>query len=479
VPSEPIDFTPNQAQGFDELGGAMPQALNVTVDGVGVVRRRPGIQAYASAPAGVIDANGLTSVYESTNGMLFVTGGGLLRNVYQIVAGTAYNRSSGTNQQLTGTERPVVAETDAMIVYADGGVPVRVLLSSPNAQLLGGSPPSGSHVAAMNARILLNDGANPSHVRASGVQLGTLDITGHETWTIPPGGLIQAEARPDAVVALTENAGELYVFGSRSLQAFLPDEASIFAPVVTLDTGASARASIIKQSQLQVMAWLDQERRFVLGDARGVRALSQPIQRELHETGVVSDCYGYRVSLGHLDAFVWTLPTDGRTWVYAGGWSQWCQHVSGAVTAFPVLSHFRRTGGGAENLVGLTSGRLCKLQLGVGDDLGVPITAAVTTGFQDRGTLARKKTWRVRVCLRRGTGSSSGTTAGLLQYRDDLGPWSDGLPIGVGSPGDSNPVVELSGVGWPYRKRQWRFEFSHSADFALASVVEDFEVCGT
>jgi hypothetical protein len=248
---------------------------------------------------------------------------------------------------------------------------------------------------------------------------------------------------------------------------------------VTLDTGTSARASVIKNNQLQLVAWLDQERRFVMGDARGVQSISGPIQRELHEAPTVSDCYGYRVSLGHVDAMVWTMPTDARTWVYAGGWSQWCQHVSGAVTAFPVLSHFRRTGGSAENLVGLLDGRLCKLQLGVGDDLGVPITAAVTTGFQDRGTLARKKTWRVRVCLRRGTGSSSGTTAGLLMYRDDLGPWSDGIPIGVGSPGDSNPVVELFGVGWPYRKRQWRFEFSHSADFSLASVVEDYEVCGT
>lgn len=477
--TERVDFTPNQAQGFDELGGAMPQALNVTVDGAGVVRRRPGIQAYSAAPSGVIDASGLTSVYESSDGKLFVTGGGLLRSVYQIVGGSAVNRSAGAGVQLSGTQRPVVAETDAMVVYADGGVPVRLLKSSPLAVVLGGSPPQGSHVVAMNARIMLNDTPNPSHIRASGVQLGTLDVTGHETWTIPPGGLIQAEARPDDVVALVENAGELYAFGTRSVQAFLPDETSIFAPVVTLDTGCSARGSIIKQSQLQALAWLDQERRFVLGDARGVQVLSGPIQRELHDAPTVSDCHGYRVSLGHVDAFVWTLPTDGRTWVYAGGWSQWCQHAGGQVTPFPVLSHFRRTGGGAENLVGLLDGRLCKLQLGVGDDLGVPITAAVTTGFQDRGTLARKKTWRVRVCLRRGTGSSSGTTAGLLQYRDDLGPWSDGIPIGVGSAGDSNPVVELSGVGWTYRKRQWRFEFSHSADFSLASVVEDFEVCGT
>ena len=476
--SDVIDFAPAQASGLDELGGASPRALNVTVDGAGVVRRRPGIQAYAGAPAGVIDAGGLYSVYETSGGQLFVVGGGLLRDVYEIIGGVVYNRSSA-GVQLSGTLRPVVAETDAMVVYTDGGVPVRLLKGSPTALVLGGGPPLGSHVTAMNARLMMDDIANPSHVRASGVQLGTMDITGHETWTIPPGALIQAEARPDAVVALAENAGELYVYGTRSLQAFLPDEDAVFAPSVTIDTGTSARASVIKSTQLQLLAWLDQERRFVMGDARGVQVISAPIQRELHETSTVSDCYGYRVSLGHVDAFVWTLPTDGRTWVYAGGWSQWCQHSGGAVTPFPVLSHFRRTGGGAENLVGLSNGRLCKLQLGVGDDLGTPITAAVTTGFLDRGTLARKKTWRVRVCLRRGTGASSGATAGLLQYRDDLGPWSDGIPIGVGSPGDSNPVLELSGVGWPYRKRQWRFEFSHSADFALAKVIEDFEVCET
>jgi hypothetical protein len=477
MPSQPIEFVPSQASGYDELGGASPQALNVTVDGAGVVRRRPGIQAYADAPGSAIDALGLYSVYETSGGQLFVVGGGLLRDIYQVVGGVVYNRSA-LGVQLSGTLRPIVSETDAMVVYTDGGVPTRLLKSSPTAVVLGGSPPLGSHVAAMNARLLMNDTVNPSHIRASAPQLGTLDITGHETWSGLSAGLIQAEARPDPCVALFENAGELYAFGSRSLQSFVPDEATIFAAAVTLDTGVSSAYSIVKVDQS--FAWLDQERRFVVGDARGVQVLSAPIQRDLHETATVSDCYGYRVALGHVDAFVWTLPTDGRTFVYGGGgWSQWCQHSGGQVTAFPVLSHFRRTGGGAENLVGLVSGRLCKLQLGVGDDLGVPITAAITTGFQDRGTLARKKTWRVRVCMRRGTASSSGTTAGLLQYRDDLGPWSDGIPIGVGSAGDSNPVVELFGLGWPYRKRQWRFEFSHSADFALASVVEDFEVCAT
>lgn len=478
MPSEAIDFGPNQASGNDELGGAKPQALNVTIDGARVVRRRPGIQAYSGAPGSAIDANGLTSVYETSSGELFVTGGGVLRSVYQIVGGVVYDRSASSGVKLGGSRRPVIAETDAMVVYADGGVPVRVLKSSPTAVGLGGSPPQGSHVVAMNARLVMNDTGNPSHIRLSGVQLGTMDITGHETWSGLSAGLLQADARPDPVVALADGSGELYAFGTRSLQAFTPDADAIFAPVGTLDTGMAAPDSLVKLDQ--VFAWLDQERRFVLGDARGVKAFSQPIQRELHETVLVSDCFGYRVSLGHVEAFVWTLPTDGRTFVYGGGgWSQWCQHTEGAVTAFPVLSHFRRTGGGAENLVGLANGRLCKLQLGVGDDLGTAITAVVTTGFVDRGTLARKKTWRVRVCLRRGTGSSSGTTAGFLSYRDDLGPWSDGIPIGVGSAGDSNPVVELSGLGWPYRKRQWRWEFSHTADFALASVVEDFEVCAT
>ena len=471
-----LSFGPDQKPSSHELGGSSPYAMNVTIDESGVVRRRPGIQLYSAAPSSVIDAMGIYSVYEAVTGQLFVVGGGGLRNIYQIVGGVAISRSSN-GIQLTGARRPVVAETDAMIVYADGGVPVKVPLLSPAAALLGGSPPQSTHVVAMNARLLMNDISNPSHIRASAVQLGTMDTTGHETWSGLTAGLLQGEARPDPVVSLNEQSGELYVFGSRSLQSFLPDPLTIYSAGVTVDSGLVAPYSSIKVSD-KSLAWMDQERRFVIGDARGADVISQPIQNALHDTAVASDCYGYRVALGYLDALVWTLPTDGRTFVYSGGWSQWCQHLNGAIMPFPVLSHFRRQSG-SENLVGLTDGRLCRLTVDAPDDLGTPITASVMTGFYRHETSLKKKTWSVKVALMRGTGASSGTVAGNLYYRDDYGSWSDGIPVSVGSPGDSCPVVDLGTIGWPYRMRQWRWEFSAQSSYALASVQEEYEVCAT
>jgi hypothetical protein len=176
---------------------------------------------------------------------------------------------------------------------------------------------------------------------------------------------------------------------------------------------------------------------------------------------------------------VFTFPTDGRTFAYqvGGGWSQWSGYAAANWTPFPVSAHCLGAGSNT-NFVGTVDGRVARLLDGVADDLGEAIVASVTSGFQDRGTSAKKQTMGLRIALRRGETPATSGLVGLIRWRDDLGPWSDSLPVYVGAPGDSNPVLTFRSVGWPYRMRQWQFEFSPTVTFSLVGVTEEFRVLG-
>lgn len=476
MPSAAIDFGPKQRSGDHELGGASPAAFNVTVDGGAVVRRRPGIQAYSVAPAGAVDASGVSLLHETADGTLFaVDNDALTKAIYVVAAGVATDISAVSGERIVGARRPTIAETEAMVVFAGGGPVIKVEFAAMATAALGGNPPQGSHIVANNARLLLNNVlSDTNRIDFSGTASGS-SVAGHETWGVTlTSGFFNAEGRPDPVVALHENTNEVFAFGKTTMQFFAPDPDSIYAPVTTRENGCQAPYSVVKADQ--AFAWLDHTRRIVVSDGRSLQVLSDGIQQTLNDIPVVSDCHGYRFKSGPVEALVFSFPTDERTFAYqvGGGWAQWAQYDGSNWTPFPVLCHHLAASSG-ENLVGLTDGRVCRLVNGVADDLGSPIVASVTSGFDGRGSALRKHTKDVRVCMKRGQVGATSGTVGLLRYRDDLGPWSDAIPVYVGDPSDPQPVISLGRMGWPYRVRQWQFEFSAAADYALAWVQEEYE----
>jgi hypothetical protein len=474
MPEAVIPFGPTQSDA-EPLGGAAPSAMNVCVDKAGVVRRRPGIQALAASP-GIVDAQGVVLLHQTEAGDLYAVGNHPTQKpVYKVYSGTAPEVSAATGVKVYGVFRPTVAETEAMLVFAAGEEPTKLLFSTTETSLLGGSPPKATHVIANSARLLVNNATGSrGTVSYSGTALGP-DIAGHETWVGLTAGSFQAEARPDIVPALHENTGEVFAFGRTSLQYFSPDSNTVYAPVSTREHGIAAPYSVIKVDQSFV--WLDHQRRIVASDGRSLKVLSDAIHSTLNGMSRVDDCYGYRVHTGFVECLVFTFPTDGRTFAYqvGGGWSQWSGYAGGLWAPFPVSAHCLAAGTNA-NIVGTTTGVVAQLTDGVSDDLGEAIVASVTSGFQSHKTSARKRTQSLRVMLRRGEGAAVPGDVGLLRWRDDLGAWSDSLPIYVGAPGDSEPVLTFRSVGWPYRTRQWQFEFSAAASFSLVGVVEDFEV---
>lgn len=474
-----IPFGNLQSTGVEELGGGSPIAMNVVADASGTVRKRPGLSPYF---AQVLDANGISCLYETVAGDVYAVAGTVpKRSIYWVQPTGAVNLSGHAEADMRGTRRPTVAETAAILVFAGGAEPEKLLLTTRQPSRLGGSPPQGSHAVANASRVLINDvvGDQRNGFSYSDVSGGS-SFTGSETWTgitSEVAGFIATEGKPDPVIALLDNTAEVFAWGSTSLQVMDADgSVSVYGPTVTRELGCAAPYSVIKNDQN--FAWLDHLRRFVVSDGRSDQIISDPIQKTLHDMDSVSDCFGYRVKQGFVDALVWTFPTDGRTFVYqqGAGWGEWSGWDGSHWSPFPVTAACQLKSRG-KTLVGTNAGQVALLDLSASQDFGSNINAYVITGFQDHDTDGWKSCNRVRFALRRGQTASTTEPIILVSWRDDLGPWEPALPLGLGPAGDFAPVVQLWGLG-VYRRRQWKLEFTDAADVALVSATEDFDILG-
>ncbi len=479
-----IVFGPFQEGSYEELGGASPRAINVVIDPKGVVSKRPGIASYDVAPSGVVDADGITGLYSDNTGQLFAIGGTPdARHIYKLLNGAAADLSVAPNSTLRGRRRPTFAETEAWLVIAGGSNIQKVDLVTLLSTQLGGNPPIASHVVANSSRLAANDIiVDKTKVRFSGIAQGTVDTTGHEEWDntglTEDGGFFTAEARPDPVQAVYENTNEVFVWGVDNVQIFSPDASdAVFSPSVTREAGTLAPYSIIKQGQ--DFFWLDQHRRIVYSDGRSFQNLEGPIKAQLDALSDPTDCFGYRVFTGHVDCLVWTFPTDGRTFAYqvGGGWSEWFgwDDSQANFKRFIVNAHHLRRDGGL-NVVGTTDGRVGKLSLASFDDRGEKVVSYVESGFENRDTDFLKKCYGLKISIRRG--SNAAASLGRIEWRDDTGPWNGPIYIDTGATGDNHCLREIRSLG-NYRRRQWRWTFSDTANLSLLKVTEVFSILGT
>ena len=476
MPEERIPFLPNQETGWEELAGAGQVAMNVVVDGKGAVRRRPGIEEYFNVDGTVVDAAGISNIYSTVGGKLYVLSEGSgTKNVYR-VSPSGISQISGV---VPGSERPVFAETQSLLTIAAGAKIQKITLSNDTLERLGGDPPESTYVVANASRLLNLEITNPDlrdNINYSAPQAGA-GIDGYETWNgVGDSGSFPANARPDPNVALAENTNEIFVFGSSNLQTFAPDQQQVYGPVNTREFGCSAPYSVIKDDQN--FAWLDDRRRVVHSDGRTFNILSDPIKQTLDSMDDVSDAFGYRVVRGAVDALVWSFPSDGRTFAFqrGGGWSQWSSWDPDRNNWGPfIVTCLTSQLADAENIVGLSNGRMGKIRTRAATDLGNNINSYVTTGFIDHGTQLRKRCIGVRLNMRRGTSTKTTTPVALLSWRDDTGAWNPPLEVSLGTTGERNPVVRFWSLG-VYRERQWRLNFMGDDELVVASVTEEYEV---
>lgn len=472
-----IPFTNEQESGFEELAGSSPVAMNVIIDGKKVVSKRPGLTESDIATSTVVDVNGLDGIYVTNGGAIYTVGSTVAeRPIYRVTSGGSIALSGGgTPNALPGHGRPVFAETELLLVLAGGREIEKVVLSTDASSRLAGDPPLATHVVANNLRLLANDVfVDKTKVRFSDIAIGDTSYAGNEEWDLAgvgTSGYFTAEAAPDDVVALGQTTGEVAVWGQTTTQVFGPDADLIYAPIATLELGMGAPYSAIKVDD--AFMWMDPKRRFVRSDGRSFTVLSQAIQKTLDAITDVSDCFGYRVTQGPLDAVVWTFPSDGRSFCYqlGGGWGQW-MGWNGNWSRF-IVNGLSQPLSQPNPLVCTTTGYVGELSLDSSTDFGEPVNAYITTGYLNRDTEAWKHCLKIRLALRRGNTSSS--PQAFVRWRDRPGAWEGSIPVDLGSSGDTEIVLEYAALG-VYRRRQWMFEFSGDSALALVSATEEFEV---
>ena len=471
MPTAQLNFGNNLASGDSSLAGASPFAFNVLVDGKGAVRRRPGISAWAGFPSTVPEASQIDGISSFQDDVYYVTS---TRNIYRVNVGSATAISlstGGASTQLDDFGRPVFAETAFRLVIAGGGLPQKIDSGATAAGRLGGSPPRSTQAIALASRIFTDDqtdSTSQGQIRAS--QQGN---AGNETFD--PLDVVSAEARPDPIVAMRENSNEAYVWGTSTLQIFTPDANTILAPGRALNRGLAAADSVVFVDEQ--FAWFTDLRNFVISDGRSINVISDPIDSTLESITTLSDCWGFRSTLDQFDILVWLFPTDGRSFAYQdnGGWSQWSSWTGTGHGPLVIKSHYllNRAGTAKTHLVGLSNGQIAKLDSTAGTDLGTPIKAEVSTGFQSYGNDAYKHAQELLFTFKRGQSTGSTEPQVLLSWRDDYGDYCTPLRIGLGTTGDNIFTVPLRSLG-VFRRRDWKLEFTDAADFVLAGAQLTF-----
>lgn len=482
MPTGPISFGPNQQSGLDPLSSTIQLAVNVVLDQTGAVKRRPGISTYEEAPVGPVDPDGVDGIYVTVGGKVYLAGGSApTRKLYRLIGGVAVNLSGSSQGELVGDGVPDWAETEAMMVVAARGAPQKILLATDESSRLGGSPPFCSHVIANNSRLLVNNILSDlTKISFSSGAEGS-SIIGHETWIAGDeegndAGSYFPGSRPDPVVSLHENGNEVLAFCSTYMQTHAPSEVDAYATASSIEAGCSAPYSCVRVDERY--GFLDHKRRFVMSDGRQFEIVSGPIQRTLDEIETVSDCFGFRLVLGITNIVLWTFPSDGRSFAFFpdhGGWAQWTGWNETAATfgklGVNCAAAHPLTG---QNVLGMADGRVAVLDHLAQTDLGESIPVRAFTGFIDRGTDGIKHCLSIRLVFRRGIVTEGPEPTAILSWRDDEDEWSPGIEVGLGDPGDRNPVVVLRSLG-TYRRRQWRIDYDGLSEFTLAGATEEFE----
>ncbi len=466
MPSAAVKFSGSETPSVDELAGGTPAQTNVAVDAAGAIRMRPGVAELDTFPAAPASAGPVVQIGSWQGIVIYVTED---RQVWSFTPGLVTALSSGSPAtKVDGGLRPVIASTRTRAIITGGGRPQKWEGAGLSARL-GGSPPVSSHVATIAQRVVLS-ASDPSGI----VYWSGIGDTGAETW-LTGLNFREAETKQDRLVGLYENSNELVALGTETIQMLSPDPSETFTNARSIPVGWGSPHSYIQLDEM--FMGLDARDRVVLSNGRSLETISSPaIGRQLEEAET-SDAWGFRYKFENYDLGALVLPTDGRTFVYdAGGksWTEWRGYDSatGGFGRFNITAAYywpeQKT-----TLVGLSDGRLARLDPSATTDLGEPIVCQLTSTFEDHNSTRLKHCQHLRFKFHRGGDAIGGTNVMLYSYRDDLGPFCEPFRIPIGDPTDVSPVVVIDSPGMPYRVRQHRIVVDSTA-FRFAGLTEEY-----
>lgn len=468
----PIPLSSGQVSSVDAMSEAPPEVTNWQVDASGINRPRPSLVTYATTGLSTSPLIGLcvwgTWVVGVTQDRRIW---GLLESnptVWVALTDTT-DATTTTNTSLDGGTRAIFAADGQRLVIAGGGEIQEWTGAGYSARLGGG--PVATHVASLGGRFAADDLGSPQAWDWSNLGDGVHDVWDALAFTT-------ADARPDPVVAIHENLRELFVFGTTTVQVYSvsTDPFNPFSNVVSANVGTPAPYSIVRLDD--TFAFLDDKRRFVISDGRGVQVLSDAISRDLRDLSVVSDCWGYREDFGQYSQVVWTCPSAARCFAYdldRKAWGERKYYSGGLQVAMPQGCYVYWPALNLHLLGSTTTGAVYKLDADTRSDLTGTLLCDRTSGIHDMGTGKRKRDQRLLLTIRRGTvGLGEVDSQMEVRVRDDQGAWSDWDTTDLGEPSDAEQTVQLR-IGGVFRRRQYQFRYSGTHEISLISAVQEFQ----
>ena len=376
--------------------------------------------------------------------------------------------------QLAGTARPVFSEDGyPRVVISGGGAPLQwtggglcsVLITAGYTTL------ASSHVAYLGERMLFNDISNPTQWYWS-------DLGDGAHSSVDPASFTTADASPDNITGIYSTIRQAFVFGERSLQVYTvgQDPLNPFDNLTTLAVGCAAPYSPLDVDGS--FMWLDDKRRIVVSDGSNFQDVSTDVWVTLRDFKTVSDCWSYREDIGNTTSYVFRFPTEGRELVLDASRKFWHERYfyDGSLLPYQAHAFWKATN---QHLFGsTTTGAVYAWDEETQTDLGNPLILERVTGWLNHGTNNRKRSNRVRVVLRRGTGGIDGTGALEVRVADDGGPWGDWEQMEIGDAGDSDQNADAF-PGGVFRRRRYHFRYSGTLPTALLLAEEHFQECAT
>lgn len=462
-----VDTSSGQVSGVDDLSKAASSVVNWEEDESGVSRPRAGLATYTTTNAGSVPSIGLCR-WKSY--IINPTADRYVR-VLPDSAPTSFSvvSTATTTTHLGGDRRATFVIGDRAVYMAGGGQILSWTNDGMPPSTLTSSPINVTHIASLGQYLIANDLTDPSTIFWSDI--------GEGAWTSwPAANAMTAEARPDPIVGLWENAGELFVGGTETLQVYSigADPTLPFDQANTLNFGLGGAYAFCRLKNSCVL--LDDERRILNTDGRSEEVYSDAIQKTLDNLTTVSDCWIYREHRGQHSLIVARFPTDKRTFVYDLKGSKWRErsyYTAPFQGDFPVSAHvfWPRYN---YNLFGSTTSGLLRFDETSRQDIGGPLVCERTGGWNDFGSRNRKRFGRVRATMRRGT-AAQGATPGALEVRAqfDDSPWSPWQQLSVGTPEDYKQNAETWALAGIARRARLGVRFSTTEDMSLEALHWD------
>lgn len=471
----PVPIDGGQNTSADPTTYATPFVANMALGPVGENYQRDGLVDTHTTGLGTSPVIGL---YQWRDWLVIVTDN---RRVWAMPRGAPYtvvaiSDPADTATQLAGTARPVFTEDGLpRLVIAGGNAPLQwtgagfcsVLVTS-------GHTPSATHVAYLGQRLIANDVSNPTQWYWSDLGDGS-----HQTWQAA--SFDTADASPDVIVGIYANVREAYVFGEHTVQVYAvgQDPLNPFDSITTMQVGCGAPYSPVLFDGNWV--WLDDKRRFVIGDGRSFKTISDDIAKTLRGFATITDCWGYREDINSEVNVVFVFPTEEREFVYdvdKQAWTERYFYGTNGPQPRPIKCYSRWDALNLNVLGSSTTGALYTLGDDVTNDLGQPLVMERITGHLDHGTSARKRSLRVRCVARRGEGGATGDSDKLeLRVADDGGPWSAWELIPLGLSGDREQTMDAY-FGGVFRRRRYHLRYSGVQETSILKLEEHYQELG-